>query len=116
MRSFITVALIGAALLGGCSSQTIFQSNFASATNQPPTPTQQVGTARVFGDNGSVLVEASTATSGHWLQIGRATQQSGVAGVQGNFAQSAGDGTYTFSTVVYMPSGTGDASIQFEPL
>jgi hypothetical protein len=115
MRSFITVALMGASLLGGCSSQTIFQSNFATATNQPPSPAQQVGTARVFGDNGSVLVEASTATSGNWVQIGRATQQSGVAGMQGSFAQLAGDGTYTFSTVVYMPSGVGDASIQFEP-
>jgi hypothetical protein len=31
------------------------------------------------------------------------------------FAQFKGDGTYVFSIILYMPTGTGAATIQFEP-
>jgi hypothetical protein len=38
-----------------------------------------------------------------------------MAALQCKFAQFEGDGTYVFSTFLYMPSGTGAATVQFEP-
>jgi hypothetical protein len=37
-----------------------------------------------------------------------------VAGFQGTFSQFRGDSVYTFSTTMFMPSGSGIATIQFE--
>jgi hypothetical protein len=103
-------------LLAGCG-ETLFQSNFdATAPNQPPAHNQQVGTANVDGPPGSVVVVAPPVTpSGKWVQVRRSEPQSPVAGLQGNFSQFRGDGEYTFTTTVFMPTGAGIATIQFEP-
>ncbi len=37
-----------------------------------------------------------------------------VAGFQGNLSQSRGDSIYAFSAIMFMPSGSGIATIQFE--
>ena len=100
-------------LLGGCASQTLFQSNFDTTIGQPPTPTQQVGTAAVFGPSGGAVIVASPVTTGgRWLQVSRTTAD---VGMQGKFAQFLGDGNYTFDATVFMPTGAGVASISFEP-
>ena len=103
-------------LLAGCG-ETLFQSNFdPTPANQPPAHNQQVGTANVDGPVGSVVVIAPPVTpSGKWVQVRRPEPQSPVAGLQGNFSQFRGDGEYTFTTTVFMPTGAGIATIQFEP-
>jgi hypothetical protein len=104
-------------LAAGCSSETLFQSNFDSTPdNQPPAHMQSVGTASVDGPPGSVIVVPPPVTpSGKWVQIARAGAQSPVAGLQGNFSEFRGDGDYTFSATLFLPAGSGIATIQFEP-
>lgn len=103
-------------LLSACApSETLFQSNFdQTQVNQPPDANQAVGTARVDGPPGSVIVIAPPVTpSGKWVQISRPNGPQ-VAGLQGNFSQVRGDGVYTFSATMFMPAGSGVATIQFE--
>lgn len=101
--------------LAGCASDTLFQSNFdPTPIGQPPAHVQQVGTANVDGPSGSVVVIAPPTTpSGKWVQISRSNGPS-VSGMQGNFSQFRGDGVYTFSTILYIPSRSGLATVQFE--
>ena len=104
---------------GSCNSVTLFKSNFdATAVNQPPSPTQAVGTASIDGPAGSVLVVAAPPNaqpSGKWLQISRPTGPQ-VASFQGKLTQQPGNGTYVFSTALFMPqNNSGVATIQFEP-
>jgi len=104
---------------GSCNSAVLFKSNFdATAVNQPPSPTQAVGTASIDGPAGSVLVVAAppgAQPSGKWLQISRPTGPQ-VASFQGKLTQQPGSGTYVFSTALFMPQNTsGAATIQFEP-
>lgn len=110
---------------GSCNSPALFQSNFdATAVGQPPSPTQAVGTASVDGPSGSVLVVAAPPNaqpSGKWLQIKVANKSGQVASFQGKLTQQPGNGTYVFSTVLFIPE-TGPqgednvATISFEAL
>lgn len=111
-RSLLSVV----ALLSGCASETLFQSGFdANALNQPPAQNQVVGTVSIDGAAGNVLVVPPPVTpSEKWVQIRRPTAQSSVTALQGNFSQPRGDGTYVFSTFLYIPSGSGVATLQFE--
>jgi hypothetical protein len=111
-------SLVAVMLLTGCATTTLFQSNFdPSVVGQPPSQVQAVGTANVAGDPGSVVVVAPPVVpSGKWVEIGRSdAQRSGLAIFQGNFVRSQGAGTYTFSTFLYIPSGSSNvATIQFD--
>ena len=104
-------------LCAGCASETLFETNFnATPPGQPPAPTQQVGTANVFGPPGSVVVVGPPVVpSSKWVQIGRSSRNSDVAGMQGNFSQSRPAGTFAFSAFLYLPPNSGLATIQFEP-
>lgn len=107
----------GLLLLAGCNSETLFETNFnATPPGQPPAAAQPVGTAGVFGPAGSVVVVGGanpTATS--WVQIGRANNEAPVAGMRGNLSVLRGPGQYTFICAMFMPSGSGLATIQFDP-
>jgi hypothetical protein len=109
------VSLSALLFLPGCARATLFQSDFdPTPVNQPPAQAQKVGTARIHGPAGNVIVIAPPVTpSGKWVQISRTTD-SDIAGFQGNFSASRGDGQYTFTTTVFMPTGSGVATIQFE--
>jgi hypothetical protein len=102
--------------LTGCGSETLFKSNFDSTSiSQPPSPTQAVGTAEVEGPPGSVVVVSSPVSpSGRWVQISWPTDLTHLPSMRGNFAQLRGAGRYTFSSVFFIPSGTGVATVQFE--
>jgi hypothetical protein len=104
------------ALLSACASQTLFQSNFdATPAGQPPAHMQQVGSANVAGSPGSVVVVASPVqTGGRWVQVARPNDPSTIVAFQGNFAQFAGDGSYTFDATLFIPTGQAVASVQFE--
>jgi hypothetical protein len=119
--------LLALLLTTGCNPQeTLFESNFeANTVNQPPSPTQKVGTATSGGDTGSVLVVAAPSNASpptKWVRISRAPTAPGgnpasLAMFQGNMTKAPGNGKYTFSTEMYMPTGTNNvASIQFGTL
>lgn len=104
-------------LATGCKQETLFKSNFdANVVNQPPAQAQAIGTVNVDGPPGSVLVVAAPPSlSGKWIQISRPNGPN-LCGLQGNLIQVPRDGTYVFSTVLFIPAGTGLASVQFEPV
>jgi len=114
--------LVALTTAGSCNSPALFQSNFdATAVGQPPSPTQAVGTASV---EGSVLVVAAPPNaqpSGKWLQIKIVNKSGQVASFQGKLTQQPGNGTYVFSTALFIPP-TGPqgednvATISFEAL
>jgi hypothetical protein len=110
------VLLAGLLFLPACTGKTLFQSNFdATPENQPPAAAQQVGTASIHGSPGSVIVILPPVTpSGKWVKIGRPSADSDIAGFQGTFPAVGGEGEYTFTTTVLMPTGSGVATIQFE--
>lgn len=102
-------------LLTGCATETLFRSNFdPTPVGQPPATVQDVGTANIDGPPGSVIVIAPPVLpSGKWVQISRPNGPL-VAGFQGKFSQFRGDSVYTFSATMFMASGSGVATIQFE--
>jgi len=114
-RSLLALACSAAVCLAGCASETLFRSNFDSTpSGQPPATTQSVGTAQVDGPPGSVIVvDPPVSPSGKWVQISRPTGPA-VAGMQGKFSDFRGDGRYTFSATMFMPTGSETATIQFE--
>ena len=120
MKFNLLGGLLAACMLSTGCGETLFQSNFDSTPpNQPPSHDQQVGTANIFGDPPSsvIVVSPPVSPSGKWVQISRPDGQppAPVVGLQGNFSQFRDGGVYTFSTTLFMPSGSGLATIQFEP-
>jgi hypothetical protein len=105
-------------VLAGCQSETLFQSNFNSTSaGQPPAQVQSTGTANVFGPNDSVVVANGVGNS-KWLQVSRAKltdNQAPIAGMQGVLSAVRGPGQYSFICAMFMPTGSGYATLQFEP-
>lgn len=104
-------------LLVGCAREKLFQSNFDATPVDPPQAPpndQQVGVARMEGD--LVVIAPPVLPSGKWVQMRRASPDTSPASFQGNLAALRGDGRYTFSATVFMESGAGIATIQFERL
>jgi hypothetical protein len=115
-RTFLAIFLaIIVLLMPGCNSETLFRANFDTAIGSPPAHAQAIGTANISGPAGSILINTvSGVTPAKWLQVRRANNQVDICAFQGNFSQFRGDGSYLFSTALYIPSGAGVASIQFE--
>lgn len=120
-RVLLLGLLMALTTAGNCNSETVFRSNFdATDFNQPPSPTQSIGTASIDGPPGSVLVVAAPPDAGppaKWLQIN--CPPPGITGkvcsFHGKLAQFKGNGTYVFSTALFMPqNNSGVATIQFE--
>jgi len=111
----LALPLVFSFLMAGCSSETLFRSNFdATPSGQQPAAAQSIGTAAVDGPAGSVIViDPPVQPSGKWVQISRPNGPL-VAGLQGKFSQFRGNGEYTFSATMFMPTGSGVATIQFE--
>lgn len=118
--------LLAVLLTTGCKQETLFESNFEATTvNQPPSATQKVGTATLGGGTGSVLVVAAPPDSSpptKWVRIRRATtvgdtDPAPLTIFQGNMTKAPGKGNYTFSTLMFIPTGPNNvASIQFGTL
>lgn len=104
-------------LLPGCASTTVFQATFNSdSIGSPPSPNQDVGTVGLDEGAGTVRVgpPPSNATT-NWVQISHPTAQSNQTAMQGKFAQFRGDGTYGLLAVLFIPTGCGVVTLQFEP-
>ena len=108
-----SAALLALFLLAGCAREKLFQSNFDAAANGQAPTTAQIGTVRT---EGAVTVEAPPVLpSGKWVQMARPVADTSQAVFQGNLSAVRGDGRYTFSATVFMPTATtGVATIQFE--
>jgi len=109
------VPLAALFMLTGCAHETLFRSNFdQTPVGRPPATVQDIGTAHLHGPMGSVIVVAApVAPSGKWVRISR-PEGPDVAGFQGTFSQFRGDSVYTFSATMFIPLGSGIATIQFE--
>jgi hypothetical protein len=107
-------------LVAGCESETLFQSSFNSNTlGAPPAANQTVGTVSVAGETGSVIVVPTppNATSSQWVQISRkSANTSPISTMRGNLAHLRGPGTYGLLAVLYIPRGSGLASLDFQTL
>jgi hypothetical protein len=102
--------------LAGCASETLFQSSFNSQSmGEVPSVTQAVGTAQVSADPGGVIITGPVMdSSGNWIKIARTNaRQSAISTFQGNFAKTYPTGIYSFLGVLFIPSGTGLASVEF---
>lgn len=109
--------LSAAALLGACSTETLFRSDFNSTqAGTPPSPVQPVGSVAVFGPAGSVVVVGPPAGGpDNWVRIGRPNNQQDIAGMIGTLSRLAPPGHFTFSASLYMPSGaTNVATVEFD--
>lgn len=106
-------SLVVLLLLTSSCGETLFRSNFdQTPDDQPPATAQGVGTAAIQGR--VLVVKPPVTPSGKWVEISRPNADTNVAAFQGNLSASRGDGEYTFTTTVFMPSGSGVATIQFE--
>lgn len=108
-------AAAGPIFLVGCHAVTVFESDFnKSLLGTPPATAQEVGTIATDGTPGSVQVVDSPAwPSGHWVSISRGEGPT-LSALQCNFSEFKGQGTYTLSCLLFIPSGAGVATIQFE--
>jgi len=106
-------AILAVLLLAGCAREKLFQSNFDSMQpGQTPT-TAEVGTVATEG--AVTVIAPPVLPSGKWVQMRRAAADTPLASFQGNLSAVRGDGSYTFSATIFMPtSTTGVATIQFE--
>ena len=93
-------------LTTGCASTTLFQSNFdATPINQPPAQTQAVGTATT---EGSVVVATLPDTpSVRGVRLDPINSPNSPTALHCNLVPHPANGTYVFSTVLYLPSKSG---------
>lgn len=115
LASFAVLAI--GLIASACQSEIRFRSNFDSTpVGDEPAVNQDVGTGAAYGPPGSVLVLNVPDLPGRWLRIGRGTLNGPTAGFQGKFDKEGGEGEYTFTTTLHIPSGTaGTITIGCEP-
>lgn len=102
-----------------CDSETLFKSRFKeSDVNQPVPLVHEVGTASSAGPPGAVLVVVPPPDArppARWVRISRPTGPH-TASFQAKLTRQPGNGTYVFSTALFIPENNGGvATIQFEP-
>lgn len=104
-------------LLAGCESETLFHGKFDSeAVGAAPSVNQIVGTVSLDEGAGTVrVVGPPPGATTNWAQISHPTAPSPQTAMRCNLSQFKGDGTYGLLAVLFIPSGTGVATIQFEP-
>jgi hypothetical protein len=73
---------------------------------------------QVSGAPGSVVIVGPVPNSSEqWVQISRASvanNQAPISTMQGNFAKTYADGSYGFLCALFIPSGSGLASVEFD--
>ena len=103
--------LAGCWLVAGCAGETLFQSDFARYHEYPPIGNHKVGSTEI-----DPLSDQYVRAASDWVVISREnTDPDPRAALLCKFVQFKGDGTYVFSTFLNMYTGTGVATIQFEP-
>jgi hypothetical protein len=104
-------------LFTGCASTTVFQSSFNSnAVGAPPSQNQAVGTINTSAGTGSsvLVVSPPPGASENWVKLTRPANQDALPTMLCNFSQLPGYGTYSLLAALYIPSGSGLATIEFD--
>lgn len=101
-----------------CGSTTVLLSNFSDDTiRSPPASTQATGTVTTEPGAGKVIVVAApnpNLPANKWAQISHPTAPSEETALTGNFSRFDGVGKYALLASLYIPSGTGIVTVQFE--
>jgi hypothetical protein len=124
-RNTLGGALLVASLSAlGCESETVLQVNMADEVlGASPAVNQEVGTATTTEGRGASVrvtqLPASAGDAGKWVRITRGPNQQGVPAdipsLRARFAQAQQDGNYLTTMRLFVPSGAGAATVQFEP-
>lgn len=114
--SFRFAPLALALALGGCATETLFQSAFnTNPVGAPPATAQATGTIVVDGaPNSVVIVPPVAGSSERWARISRTGEQAPITTMLCNFARSRGEGSYTLVAAVFLPTGSGAATFEFD--
>ncbi len=114
---FLACLLSVVALFPSCQSTTVLLANFKNdAIGSPPATAQPTGTVSVDAVGGTVTVVASpnsTLPTNNWARIVRTSPQSNPTGLTGQCTQF-GTGQYGLLTSLFIPSGSGVVTVQFE--
>jgi hypothetical protein len=124
-RTTLRGALLLASLSAlGCDAVTVLQVNMADEVlGATPQVNQEVGVATTTEGRGASVrvaqVPATTGETGKWVRISRAPNQQGIPSdipsLRARFAQSQLDGQYLTTMRLFVPAGSGVATVQFEP-
>jgi hypothetical protein len=111
------LTLMGCLLLSGCASEILFRSSFSQdAVGAPPAPNQRVGTIGVLGTPGKVVIVEAPAnpSGGNWAKISRTQGQANPVNVMVcHLTPFRGEGEYSLLAVVFIPKGSGLATVEF---
>ncbi|HKO55551.1 MAG TPA: hypothetical protein VJ276_06695 [Thermoanaerobaculia bacterium] len=118
MSNYQRFLLIGLLLLSsGCGTTVVLNANFnADAVGAPPASTQSVGTVRVNRGDGEVVVVAAPDehfADQRWVRISHPASPSRETELLAN-CTTAGPGRYGLLTRLFIPSGAGVVTVQFE--
>jgi hypothetical protein len=122
IRSLSTLfrAGLGAVLLCGCPSTTLLEVRFdADTPGAPPSPTQTLGTVVVEPGAGSVVVvdtPAADVTPAKWARISHPTRITPETSMIARMTAPAGNGSFSVTTLLYVPTGEAVPTIQLETL
>jgi hypothetical protein len=114
-RGFAAVLVAVLWSLAGCASPAVFRSDFNRfGAGIPPIGPAGVGSTAIDPQSDQYVHVASS--NGNNVVITRADHVDPIAAaaLQCKFAQFNGDGVYVFSTVLFLRTGTGTVTIQFE--
>ena len=110
--------LLGLFLITACNSTTVFQAHFNSDTpGSPPATNQATGTLLLSPGAGSITVVAAPAAglpANKWVRISHPSQPTLETVMKGEFPASNGPGNYGFLASLFIPTGTGAVTVQFE--
>lgn len=115
-RALLSVVALS---LGGCVTTPLLEVRFdGDDPGSRPGTTQELGTVVVDPGAGSVLV-AETPARGiepmNWAHISHPTSITPQTSLRAMMSAPAGEGSFSVSALLYVPSGAGVATIQLEP-
>jgi len=118
VRFYFSVGALSLALFlaAGCNTTTVFLATFNDDTRgAPPSRGQATGTVDVMVGAGSVrAVPPPRDASSNWVEISHPAAPPPETGIVCNLTRVGGDGTYGLTALLYIPSGTGVSTVQFE--
>ncbi len=105
-------------LATACNSTTVLQANFDSDTaGSTPAANQATGTVSLAPGAGTITVVDAPApglAATKWVRLSHLTPPSPETVMRCNFSRFDGAGNYSLLASLYIPSGTGAVTVQFE--
>ena len=119
MKDILRMAALAVALisLAACGTTTVLHATFdTEPVGGPPAATQPIGTVTTANGAGSVTVAGSPVPGeqSHWARIRHPNQPAPETVLRAQFDAPHGPGKYGLLCVLFIPSGTGVATVQFE--